>query len=196
MASLIKDGVLLELTGQAPSPSKDYHQLLITRKEVIHRWWRISLRNDAKKVAPGELRETLEDFIYDDTLQAEIKRIFSESWCEYAKNLCQGNIDYIVRMPKPIQILMASYLELEDVASLAQTCKTFREVCNSDALWERIYEDNCDTVTEEVRSLAQDVGWKELFFLNKLQLQVKLRRKRGKGQVSKGNGDTVFLTSK
>ncbi|XP_070537938.1 F-box only protein 36-like [Ptychodera flava] len=194
MASWWKDRILLDLSGQAPSPLKDFHQLLVTKDEVIWRWWKISLRND-KKVAPGEVRESHEDFVYDDRMHSEVRRVFGESWLEYTKNLCKGNIDYIVRMPKPLLILMASYLDLEDIASLAQTCKTFREVCNSDTLWERIYEDHSDTVTDEIRELAKDISWRELFFTNKLQLQVKLRRKREQSAKSKSSKDNVFLTT-
>ena len=46
------------------------------------------------------------------------------------------------------------------------------QICNTEALWEQIYEAHCDTVTDEMRSLAHEMGWKRMFFTNKLQLQV------------------------
>ncbi|XP_077987982.1 F-box only protein 36-like [Glandiceps talaboti] len=194
MASLLKGGVILDLTGQAPSPLKDFHQLQITQQEVIWRWWKISLRND-KKVAPGEVRESHDDFLYDDRTQSEVRRVFGERVLDYCKNICDGNIDYIVRLPKPLLFLLASYLEIEDVLSLAQTCKVFRDICSSDTLWEQIYTDHTDTVTDEVRSLARDDGgWKQLFFTDKLRLQVKLRRKRS--AEAKSSGQQAFLTDK
>nr|KAG8541736.1 hypothetical protein GDO81_028341 [Engystomops pustulosus] len=52
------------------------------------------------------------------------------------------------------------------------------EICNSNKLWEHIVERSCDRVTPEMRSLADDVGWKQFFFTNKLQLQLQLRRRR------------------
>jgi F-box protein 36 len=42
-------------------------------------------------------------------------------------------------------------------------------------LWEKIYSENSEMpISEELQSLAEAVGWKKLFFTNKLQLQVRL----------------------
>ena len=52
------------------------------------------------------------------------------------------------------------------------------QICNSDDLWEVLYKDHMGAdheVGDELRSLAEAVGWKKLFFTNKLQLQVALR---------------------
>lgn len=54
------------------------------------------------------------------------------------------------------------------------------QICNSDELWENIVLRYCDTITSEMRALAFDVGWKEIFFTNKLQLQKKIYRRRQK----------------
>lgn len=37
---------------------------------------------------------------------------------------------------------------------------------------------NCNTVTDEVASLALEVGWRSIFFTNKLQLQKLISRRR------------------
>ncbi|XP_019634735.1 PREDICTED: F-box only protein 36-like [Branchiostoma belcheri] len=188
MASLVRDGVLLEMADQAPAPSKDYCQLLITTKEVIWRWWRITLRKgDERRCFPGEIRESHDDFLNDDRVQGDVRRVFGEPTLEHALGLCRGHVDFITRVPKPMLIFLVSYLELEDISQLAQTNKLFREICNSDELWEHVYERHCENVTEEMRDLAKDVGWKSMFFTNKLQLQVQLRRQRGKKD---GSGDS------
>ncbi|XP_072033689.1 F-box only protein 36-like [Amphiura filiformis] len=203
MASLLpKDGILLDISNQAPSPSKDFHQFEILKNDlVIWRTWRITLRNDYKRLSPGEVKESHEDFTYDEKMQFDVKRVFGEHILEYALSLCHGNLDYIVRMPKPLLIYLASHLDLHSVARLSQTNKLMYEICNMEALWEQIYATHCDTVTDEMRSLAHDVGWKKMFFTNKLQLQVQLRRHQQRmtspdsGNTSNNNSST-FITER
>ncbi|XP_071798573.1 F-box only protein 36-like [Asterias amurensis] len=193
MASLLPaDGVLFEASNQAPPPSKDFNQLIIQRQEVIWRTWKITLRNDYRRLAPGEVKESHEDFTFDDRMQFDVGRVFDECTLNYALELCRGNIDYLVRMPRPLLIYMVSYLELEDIAALSQTSKLMYDICNTEALWEQIYQNHCDTVTDEMRSLAHEMGWKRMFFTNKLQLQVKLRRHQNKQETPEGG--TTFLT--
>lgn len=38
----------------------------------------------------------------------------------------------------------------------------------------------CGSITEEMAELACEMGWKQFFFTNKLQLQLHLRRRRQK----------------
>ncbi|XP_033109173.1 F-box only protein 36-like [Anneissia japonica] len=176
-ASLLpSSGVLLEVSAQAPAPSKDFHQFIISSRNTIWRTWNITLRNDYRRLNPTESKQPIEDFAYDERLQFDVRRVFGLNTLEYAKNLCMGKIDYFARLPMPLLIYLVSFLELEDVAALAQTSKQFYEVCNNDSLWERIYEIHCDTMTDEMKSLAEQIGWKKMFFTNKLQLQVQLRR--------------------
>ncbi|XP_001187528.1 F-box only protein 36-like [Strongylocentrotus purpuratus] len=178
MASLLpKDGVLLDITGQAPAPSKNFNEFKITTSEVIWRTWVITLRNDAKRLSPGATVEPLEDFQYDDRMQFDVGNVFGQGTLDYATLLSQGVFDYIMRVPQPLMLYMLSFLELEDIARMSQTCKAFYELCGAEALWEQIYETHCGTtVTDEMKSLAEEMGWKKMFFTNKLQLQVKLRR--------------------
>ncbi|XP_063963322.1 F-box only protein 36-like [Lytechinus pictus] len=195
MASLLpKDGVLLDLTGQAPPPSKNFHEFKITTTEVIWRTWVITLRNDAKRLSPGENIEPLEDFQHDERMQFDVSKVFGEGVLNYTMLLSKGCFDYIMRVPKPLMLYMCSFLELEDIARLSQTCKSFYELCSAEALWEQIYETHCGTaVTDEMRSLAEEMGWKKMFFTNKLQLQVKLRRHQQRIQ-SPDSGTRAFLT--
>ncbi|XP_074657463.1 F-box only protein 36-like isoform X2 [Tubulanus polymorphus] len=171
-------GIIFEYSDVAPSPSRDFCQIIVSKEEVVFRWWKISSRNDAR-VAPGQVRETHEEFLDDDRTQSEIHRVFGKGMVDYVKNLCNGKIDYIARLPHKVLIHMLLHLDLEDISRLAQTCKQFRKLCNSDDLWERIYRTNSETpITAELTSLAEEQGWKKLFFTNKLQLQVQLRRKK------------------
>ncbi|XP_070609440.1 F-box only protein 36 [Erythrolamprus reginae] len=179
MASLLDD-TLFETRGQAPAPSKDFYQIIVTRKEVIFRWWKISLRSEFREARPGELKECHEDFLDDPSLQIQIAIVFGASTLEHIFNLCRGDFDFLVRLPDPLLLYIMSYLDLEDIARLSQVSQRFKTLCSSDKLWEMIVQDLLGTITLEMKSLAEEIGWKQFFFTNKLQLQLKLRRRRNK----------------
>ena len=60
---------LLNIGTQAPAPSKDYCQLIMTSEKVILRRWRISLRNDSENRYPSEANDTYEEFVHDENIQ-------------------------------------------------------------------------------------------------------------------------------
>ncbi|XP_062438842.1 F-box only protein 36 [Rhea pennata] len=179
MASLLREE-LFETRGQAPAPSKDFCQLLVTRRQVIFRWWKISLRNEFREGKPGEIKESHEDFLDDSSLHIQIAIVFGANVLEHVLNLCRGNYDFLERLPVPLLLYIISFLELEDIARLSQVSHRFKMICNSNTLWESIVENLCDTITPEMRELAQELGWKQFFFTNRLQLQLQLRRRRQK----------------
>ena len=168
--------ILFEKTGQAPSPSKDFHQLLVTENLVILRTWRISVRKDQRYIPPSQRKVPLEEFDEDTTLQTDVSRIFGEETLRLVHSIvCK---DWLARLPKNVLIRIASFLDLVDIARLGSVCKSLRKVCSSDELWEKIFITHCDTITDETRALAKEVGWKKVFFTNKLQLQVQMRRRK------------------
>ncbi|XP_067851172.1 F-box only protein 36a [Heptranchias perlo] len=177
MASLLQ-GTIFEIRAQAPAPSKDYYQLIVTDATVIWRWWKISLRSEFRNVNPGEQKNSYQDFLDDFNLQVHVAVVFGNEILKYVCNLCQHQFDYLERLPNGVLVYAISFLELEDIARLSQTSRKFKKVCNCDELWEHIVSRYCDTVTPEMRALAVEVGWKEIFFTNKLQLQKKIRRRR------------------
>ena len=127
-ASILPDsGIVYEKADVAPSPSRDYCQVLVTRKEVILRTWKISSRNDAK-VSPSQIRDTYEEFMDDDQIQSEMHRVFGKSMVDYVKNLCRGQIDYLPRLPLSVLRSIVDYLSLEDLAKLSCVSKQFRKV--------------------------------------------------------------------
>uniref|UniRef100_A0A8C5RE22 F-box protein 36 n=1 Tax=Laticauda laticaudata TaxID=8630 RepID=A0A8C5RE22_LATLA len=127
MASLLDD-TLFETRGQAPSPSKDFYQIIVTRKEVIFRWWKISLRSEYREARPGELKESHEDFLDNPSLQIQIAIVFGASTLEHIFNLCRGNFDFLVRLPDTLLLYIMSYLDLEDIARLSQVSHRFETV--------------------------------------------------------------------
>ncbi|ELT97998.1 hypothetical protein CAPTEDRAFT_130358 [Capitella teleta] len=173
MASLLpKSGNLFNCAEVAPAPSKDYCQVLVTKDQVIFRRWPVTLRK-SDKVTPGETKDTYDDFEHDDRLQSEIRRVFGTHTLEYIRLLVKGHVDYLPRLKKDLILRIVQFLELEDIGSMAQVSRQFRELCEGDDLWQRVYSENSEMpISEELQSLAEAVGWKKLFFTNKLQLQV------------------------
>ncbi|CAO2625218.1 F-box only protein 36 [Lemmus lemmus] len=179
MASWLPE-TLFEIVGQGPAPSKDYYQLLITRNQMIFRWWKISLRSEFRSAKPGEIKETHEDFLDNSHLQVQVALVFGARILDYVFNLCEGKFDYLERLSDKLLLKIICYLDLEDIARLSQTSSRFAKVCKSDSLWEQIVQSACDTITPDMRALAMDVGWRQMFFTNKIQLQRQIRRKKQK----------------
>ncbi|XP_008688608.1 F-box only protein 36 [Ursus americanus] len=177
MASWLPE-TLFEIVGQGPAPSKDYYQLLVTRSQVIFRWWKISLRSEYRSTKPGEAKESHEEFLDNSHLQVQIALIFGARILDYVFNLCEGKFDFLERLSDKLLLNIISYLDLEDIARLSQTSRRFAQLCTSDKLWETIVQSACDTVTPDMRALAEDIGWRQMFFTNKLQLQRQLRKRR------------------
>ncbi len=59
---------ILNIAAQAPSPSKNYYQLLMTNKHITLRWWEISRRASMDSRYPGEKKLTYDEFLEDDEL--------------------------------------------------------------------------------------------------------------------------------
>ncbi len=59
---------ILNISAQAPSPSKNFYQLLMTNRLIILRWWQISRRSTQDSRYPGEKKVTYEEFSEDDDL--------------------------------------------------------------------------------------------------------------------------------
>ncbi|XP_006047161.1 F-box only protein 36 isoform X3 [Bubalus bubalis] len=124
MASWLPE-TLFEIVGQGPAPSKDYYQLLVTRFQVIFRWWKISLRSEYRSTKPGETKETHQDFLEKSHLQVQIALIFGSRILDYVFNLCEGKFDFLERLSDSLLLNIISYLDLEDIARLSQTSRRF-----------------------------------------------------------------------
>ncbi|XP_059559427.1 F-box only protein 36 [Myotis daubentonii] len=168
MASWLPE-ILFEIVGQGKAPSKDYYQMLITRSQVIFRWWKISLRSGYQSTKPGELKESHEDFRENSHLQIQIALVFGARILDYVFNLCEGRIDFLERLSDNLLMRIISYLGIEDIASLCLTSHRFSKLCTSDKLWEPIIEASGE-ITPAMKALAQDQGWRQKFFIRKLHL--------------------------
>ncbi|XP_061099980.1 F-box only protein 36b [Conger conger] len=179
MASLLEDK-LFEVSGQGAAPNKDFYQLVITRKEVIWRFWKISLRSEFRTARPGELKIPHDYFLHDTQLQHQVKVVFGPNTLLYSQGLCSGDFDYLPRLPDRLLLRILACLELEEVQQLRCASRKFQKLCDSEEFWEQAVRARCDTVTIEMGYLAREVGWKKVFFTNKLQLQKQMSRRRQK----------------
>ena len=177
MASLIpSNGVLVNFAARAEAPSKDYCQLYVTTEQVIFRWWKVSIRNNAT-IRPGEIKDTHEEFLHDERAQSEIFVAFGQPAVDYVKGLATGHIDYLPRLPEKLLVRIIGFFPLEDIALLSRVSKMFRKLCRSDELWFQLYKDHTQApINYELETLAEAIGWRKLYFTNKLQLQVLLNR--------------------
>ncbi|KAM9790656.1 F-box only protein 36b [Syngnathus typhle] len=177
MASLLTDP-LFETSGRGPSTNKNYYNCVVTKNDVIWRWWMISPRAVYRLSKPGQLIMSHEDFLDDSRLQNELRTIFGYGALQYAKAICQGHFDYLARLPDSLLLRIVNYLELEDVGQLGRTCRRFRQLCASEEFWEQAVRRCCKTLSPGVPALAREVGWRDIFFTNKLQLQKLINRRR------------------
>lgn len=180
--------VLFEKSGQAPSPSKDFHQLLVTEGEVLFRSWRISLRKDQLKVPPSQKRVSHEDFRYDALTEADITRIFGSDVLHYIQGIIYG--DWLIRMPENVLMRIVKELDLTDLINVSKVCKVLRKVCSSDELWRDLYAKFSVKVNDDIKTLATEFGWKKMFFTNKLQLQKEVSRMRKSVDSKKRESDS------
>ncbi|KAB5514969.1 hypothetical protein PHYPO_G00248890 [Pangasianodon hypophthalmus] len=183
MAQLLGE-TLFEISAQGPAPIKDYFCLQVTQTEVIWRWWKISLRPDSRNTRPGEVRESHSEYLDDSRLQSQVLMVFGPRVLQYSKCLCQGQFDYLQRLPDSLLLHITAHLELEDVTRLAHTCHRFKQLYSSEQFWEQTVRLHCDTVTPGMEDLARDVGWRRVFFTNKLQLQKQIRRRRAGNKLT------------
>ncbi|XP_059251462.1 F-box only protein 36 [Mustela nigripes] len=150
----------------------------VSEWEVVFRWWKISLRSEYRSTKPGEAKDSHEEFLENSHLQVQIALIFGARILDYVFNLCEGKFDFLERLSDNLLLNIISYLDLEDIARLSQTSRRFAQLCTSDKLWEKIVKSTCDIITPDMRALAEDVGWRQMFFTNKLQLQRQLRKRK------------------
>ncbi|XP_072525228.1 F-box only protein 36b [Salminus brasiliensis] len=182
MATL-QGGSLLDIGGQGPAPLKDYFNLHITDTQVIWRWWKISLRTESRNTKPGELRESHSDYLEDSRLQSQVALVFGPRILQYSRDLCRGQGDYIQRLPDSLILTIMAHLGLEDIAQLAGTCSRFKKLCSSEEFWEQTVRMHCGTVSAGMEELAEELGWRTVFFTNKLQLQKQISRRKLKNEM-------------
>uniref|UniRef100_A0A8C8CQI5 F-box domain-containing protein n=1 Tax=Oncorhynchus tshawytscha TaxID=74940 RepID=A0A8C8CQI5_ONCTS len=107
-----------------------------TAAMVIWRSWKISLRIEFKGAAPGENKMTHDDHLHDSRMQQQV-------------GVC---------LPNDLLLKILAFLELKDVALLAQTTKRFHKSSGN-----RL-RGHCDKLTPDMEALGNATGWRKIFF--------------------------------
>ncbi|CAF3426316.1 unnamed protein product [Rotaria socialis] len=176
---IVKNEILFECHGEAPSPSKDYGQIEINLDQIIIRWWKITLRNIEGSIYPGQIKDSYEDFLYNKIAHHEINRIFGKKIVNYCLNIVSGQIDLFKYLPLNIQIKIFSFINIDDIPQISLVSKLFRLISRHNDLWKIFYirqHGKKILKNKYFINLVQIRGWRYLFFTNKLKLQMELRR--------------------
>lgn len=165
----------MEKAGQAPPPSKDFHQLVVTETDVIWRTWRIALRRDERGIPPNQKKVLWAEFGQEELLQSDINRVFGEEMLRLVHGIACG--DWLVRLPPKVVVRLTRFLDVIDVAHISSLNRYMRNICCSDEVWKRIVYLYSDGVTAEMMAMAKDFGWRKTFFAQKMHLRLKTKRK-------------------
>ncbi|XP_069104529.1 F-box only protein 36-like [Argopecten irradians] len=191
---LDEHGALFDHPDVATAPSKDFFHIHVTPSQFILRVWKI-LPPHRGSCDPYEIKDTYDEFRDDDKFHSEVQRLAGTNMVDYLMRLCEGHIDYLARLPDKALKTIIFNLNLEDISHLSRVNKHFKELCNSCEVWRTIYERSSEApITPELEMLAKDKGWKRLFFTNKLQLQVQLRRMMQNPEQMPPSGGYAFIT--
>lgn len=202
---IVRSQKLFEVTGQVPAPSKDFCQLLVNTRGIVWRKWKITLRGVSRGYAPSPTESVMTylDFKYDKELQNELELIFGDRIVRHVLRIISGSNDPLSSLPEDLLVHVVTFLDLESIDRLQRVNLHVHEVCNSDKLWERLYSIHQGRPSPEICSLAKELSWQEVFFMNKLQLQKEISRRRNATptghapSTSKGVGaekSSTFLT--
>uniref|UniRef100_A0A671LMI1 F-box domain-containing protein n=1 Tax=Sinocyclocheilus anshuiensis TaxID=1608454 RepID=A0A671LMI1_9TELE len=143
MASLLSEILLKPLK----SPTKYFYQFVITQKEIIWRWWKISVRTEFREALPGEIKQL-------QCKDPQLAAGFGTRILEYSLALCRGHFDYLECLPDKLLLKILSYISLQDKPQL----------CNSEEIWKQAVLGHCDVINEDMEMLAKVMGWKNIFF--------------------------------
>ena len=105
------------ITGQAPSPSKDFFELIVAKDRVIWRAWRIKYKNH-KKITPTEERLTYDEFENDGKIHREVASSLGEDVLHTA--LGYTSKEWLARLPRGLLVKIFQMLEVNDLCILAK----------------------------------------------------------------------------
>lgn len=176
--------ILIDVAQQAPAPSKDYVHLKVDHNELVFTRIIINPRCMQFPVAPQTLRLSLEEFNEDcASIQTKIEHYFPQ-YVDRVRLICDGHHDSLTILPQSILINICKNLEPQDiVAELSNVSKPLRDLCQSDKLWQALYDTHItDTanMSQEMRELAVDIGWKKFYFSRVINTR------RGAKKIPKG----------
>lgn len=188
---------LLDEAKPAPPPSKDYVQIVVTEGGVVYRRIPITIRGVSQGAIPSPTEKvmTLDEFKQDREFRDEMERIFGKDVLKRVKRIViDGDRDPLTRLSDEILMRILDYLDLESIEQLAKVNHHMQKICNSEELWKKLYNRHQGPPSEKVQALAQDLGWKRVFYMDKIQLQKELYRRRRHDPGTPDDPSHTFLT--
>ena len=169
-------------SAQMPSPSKDFCQIVITEQGVVWRRWTISPRTitNHSYAAPSETVMSYEEFLFDKSLCCQLELIFGTGAVRRMKSIASGYDDRLSALPDGVIVKIASMLDLQSVVNLSQVNQKLREVYQSNQLWEELFLVHQGQPSDELQELAEELSWKKVFFMSRLDRVKELSRRRRK----------------
>ncbi|CBY22303.1 unnamed protein product [Oikopleura dioica] len=165
---------------QLPPPLKDYVTLNVTQDEIVIHHIRICAASLRHPQMAGSMNKThkasMSDFLNYGDLENKIVDWFGQPTLDIVKERAKGNIDFLNRLPEEAKIAILTRLPLEELPKMGLLNKEFAELCKSNELWEKMCEQNGITIDENVRSLGLQIGFKKIFFSNKVEIQRHIRK--------------------
>ena len=104
-------------SGQAPSPSKDFFELIVAKDRVVWRSWRIKYKNH-RMILPAEECITYEEFQNDGNIHRDIVRNLGDDVLQ----ISMGHVskEWLARLPLAVLQNILSQLDIKDLVSLSQ----------------------------------------------------------------------------
>ena len=199
-SSVVSARELYAQSGQLPSPSKDFCQLVITERGVVWRRWTISPRTVTNRsyAPPSETVMSWEEFLFDKSLLCQLESIFGVGAVRCMKSVASGYNDRLSTLPDRVIVKIASMLDLQSVVNLSQVNQKLREVYQSNQLWEVLFLVHQGQPSVELQELAEELSWKKVFFMSRIDRVKELSRRRRKKSSEEPSTalepSTTFLT--
>lgn len=108
---------LYTAAGQAPSPSKDFFELIVAKDRVVWRSWRIRHKNHTM-LLPAEESLSYEEFQNEVHIHRDILKIFGEDVLQVSMGYVSK--EWLARLPLATLQNIISRLEIKDLVSLSQ----------------------------------------------------------------------------
>jgi len=147
-------------TGQAPSPSKDFFELVVAKDRIIWRAWRIKYKNH-KSIMPSEDCLTFEDYQYDGRVQTEVTKNLGDDVLQIS--LAYASRQWLSRMPMGVLLKIFSFLAIKDICSMSQVSSVLRLRCLDSKIWKNCYFRTFGAWDELRDRRAKKVGWRKVF---------------------------------
>lgn len=138
------DDSLHSVLVKANPPSKNYVQIYVTQFEIIYRVIPVIPPRSSWVTVPHDEKLSYEEFeLLDEdepgNMKSTILQLLGRAELQYICSLVMGHIDYLNRLPRKVIVKIALFLDFKSIGKLSQANKHMHEICNSDAVWVKLF---------------------------------------------------------